>query len=76
MCQKEDEAVRTDMKRVVIARETVDQSLFGQCLVFDDPVRSAAAWNGHMLRWGCYAVDEGLSRNLCSQVERCGLVGG
>ena len=37
MCQKEDEAVRTDMKRIVIARETVDQSLFGQCLVFDDP---------------------------------------
>jgi hypothetical protein len=68
-------AVRTDMKRVVIARETVDQSLFGQRLVIDDPVRSAVAWNGHMLRWGCYAVGEGLSRDLCSQVERCGLVG-
>jgi hypothetical protein len=68
--------VRTDMKRVVIARETVDQSLFGQRLVFDDPVRSAVAWNGQMLRRGCNAVGEGLSRDLCSQVERCGLVGG
>jgi hypothetical protein len=68
--------VRTDMKRVVIARETVDQSLFGQRLVFDDPVRSAVAWNGHMLRWGCNGVGEGLSRDLCSQVERCGLVNG
>jgi hypothetical protein len=76
VCQKKGDTVRTDMKRVVIARETIDQSLFGQCLVFDDPVRSAVAWNGCVLRWGCYAVGEGLSRDLCSQVERCGLVGG
>jgi len=73
VCQEEGEAVRTDVKRIIIARETVDQSLFGQRLVFDDPVRSAVAWNGHMLRWSCYAVGEGLSRDLCSQVERCGL---
>ena len=74
--REEGRAVRTDMKRVVIARETVDQSLFGQRLVLDDPVRSAVAWNGYMLRWGCYAVGEWLSRNLCSQVKRCRLAGG
>lgn len=68
--------MRTNMKRVVIARETIDQSLFGQRLLFDDPVGSAITWNGRMLRWGCYAVGKGLSRDLCSQVERCGLVGG
>ena len=67
--------MHTDMKWIVIARETVDQSLFGQRLVLDNPVRSAVTWNGHMLWWGRYAMSERLSRDLCGQVECCGLVG-
>lgn len=68
--------MRTDVKWIVIARETVDQSLFWQRLVLYNPVRSVVAWNGHMLWWGCYAMSKGLSHDLCGQIECCGLVGG
>jgi hypothetical protein len=72
----DERALRTDMKRVVVAGEAVDQRLRGQRSVVDDPVGRAVLRGGHVLRWGGDAAGETLSCELSGQVEACGLRGG
>lgn len=63
------------MKRVVVAREAVDQRLRGQRSVLHDPVGRVVLRGGHVLRWGGDAAGESLSCELSGQVEACGLSG-
>lgn len=65
----------TDMKRVVVAGEAVDQRLRGQRSVVHDPVGRVVLRGGHVLRWGGDAAGETLPCDLSGQVEACGLGG-
>lgn len=63
----------TNVKRVVVTRETVDECLLLRCFIWHDPVGGAALWDGFMWRWGCDAAGEARSRDLSCQVEGCSL---
>ena len=48
---EEKEGLRTDVKGVVVARETVDERLLWRRLIPHDPVRFAARWSRLVARW-------------------------
>ena len=63
----------TDVQRIVISTETIDDGLVLGRLVMQDPVWLAVLWNRDRLRRACNPLDVWFSGRFCAKIKCCTL---